>query len=94
METSMTKLPFFFLAILAITAFAEAESDALDCSVFFQLCTGSCWKSGRCQQCCRHHGFPDGKCSLRHGDGCYCCGSSGGAAAAGGLERRLLALIY
>ncbi|PVH34707.1 hypothetical protein PAHAL_7G012600 [Panicum hallii] len=86
----MTKLPFFFLAILAISSFAQmaevAEADALDCSVLFQLCSGSCWKSGRCQECCKHYGFPDGKCSLKHGDGCYCCSSSSGGGAGGGPE--------
>ncbi|CAL5035931.1 unnamed protein product [Urochloa decumbens] len=97
METSKTKLSFFFLTILTISSFSlmvkVAEADDLDCSIFFQLCSGSCWKSGECMRCCknhgfvhgRHYGFPEGKCSLKHGDGCYCCSSSGAATTPAGF---------
>uniref|UniRef100_K3YE32 Uncharacterized protein n=1 Tax=Setaria italica TaxID=4555 RepID=K3YE32_SETIT len=28
---------------------------------------------GECMRCCKHLGFVHGRCSLKHGDGCYCC---------------------
>ncbi|CAN6247839.1 unnamed protein product [Urochloa humidicola] len=77
METNKTKLSFFFLTILTIGSFMQmvkvAEADDLDCSIFFQPCSSSCWKSGECMGCCKHNGFVHGRCSLKHGDGCYCC---------------------
>ncbi|OEL20535.1 hypothetical protein BAE44_0018448 [Dichanthelium oligosanthes] len=87
METSKTKkLPFFFLTVvLAIASFVQmvevAEADAPSCDILLHLCSGSCWKSGHCEECCKHYGFLDGRCSLKHGDGCYCCGSAGATAA-------------
>ncbi|WVZ83299.1 hypothetical protein U9M48_030461 [Paspalum notatum var. saurae] len=79
METNKTtKLPLIFLAVLVIASFVEmvdvAEADTVSCDLF-TLCEGSCWKSGHCQDCCTHYGFLQGKCSLKHGDGCYCCSS-------------------
>nr|CAB3486394.1 unnamed protein product [Digitaria exilis] len=47
--------------------------DELVCDIVFEVCLGSCWKSGHCMRCCKHHGFVHGRCSLKHGDGCYCC---------------------
>ncbi|KAJ1269847.1 hypothetical protein BS78_06G009200 [Paspalum vaginatum] len=43
------------------------------CDINFKICVGSCWKSGNCMRCCKHHSFVHGRCSLKHGDGCYCC---------------------
>ncbi|CAD6264347.1 unnamed protein product [Miscanthus lutarioriparius] len=48
-------------------------ADAVVCDTIFDICVGSCWKSGKCMRCCKHHGFVHGKCSLKDGDGCYCC---------------------
>ena len=48
-------------------------ADAVVCDTIFDICLGPCWKSGHCMRCCKHHGFVHGKCSLKHGDGCYCC---------------------
>jgi hypothetical protein len=50
-----------------------AATDAPVCDIVFDICEGSCWKSGKCMRCCKHHGFVHGKCSLKDGDGCYCC---------------------
>jgi hypothetical protein len=43
------------------------------CDIAFDICLGSCWKSGKCMNCCKNHGFVHGRCSLKHGDACYCC---------------------
>ncbi|CAL5018593.1 unnamed protein product [Urochloa decumbens] len=81
----MTKLTpllpvLLFLAIITSSdhEVSSAEVDgggpgAVVCDIVFEMCLGSCWKSGECMRCCKHHGFVHGRCSLKHGDGCYCC---------------------
>ncbi|KQJ92835.1 uncharacterized protein LOC100839710 [Brachypodium distachyon] len=65
------------LAILLITTVEMVPEvvagDDLQCNVWWPLCSGVCYKAGKCMRCCKHYGYFHGRCSLIHGDACYCC---------------------